>query len=138
MTSFEGDTGPYLQYAHVRLSSVERRAAPEIVLPPPSERATTIDTALLCTPAMKPARDIIHLLATYPDVVKAAMINLEPATIVTFCFRLCHSISSAWETLIVRGSSKEEGEAKLWVYAAARDVLADAMKLLTLEPLERM
>ena len=27
MTSFEGDTGPYLQYAHARLCSITRKAA---------------------------------------------------------------------------------------------------------------
>ena len=27
MTSFEGDTGPYLQYAHARLCSIQRKAA---------------------------------------------------------------------------------------------------------------
>ena len=30
MTNFEGDTGPYLQYAHSRLCSIERKAGREI------------------------------------------------------------------------------------------------------------
>ena len=77
--------GPYLQYAHVRLSSVERKNAPVLVLPPPAERAAAINTALLVEPS---ARAIVALLATYPDVVKAAFVSLEPAAIVTFCFRL--------------------------------------------------
>ncbi len=86
MTSFEGDTGPYLQYAHVRLSSVERKNAPEVVLPAPEKRAEVINTALLTEPK---AREIISLLAVYPDTVKLALKSLEPATIVTWCFRLC-------------------------------------------------
>ncbi|KAK4706113.1 arginyl-tRNA synthetase, partial [Phenoliferia sp. Uapishka_3] len=135
MTSFEGDTGPYLQYAHVRLSSVERKNAPTLVLPPPSERASTIDTKLLVEPA---ARDIVALLATYPDVVKTALVNCEPSTIVTFCFRLTHAISSAWETLIVKDQPTDVAMARLWLYVATKDVLANAMKLLTLEPLEKM
>lgn len=137
MTSFEGDTGPYLQYAHVRLSSVERKAALfDLVLPAPALRASTIDTAHLND--SKHARDIIHLLATYPDVVQTAMFNLEPSTIVTFAFRLCHAISSAWEILLVKGAEPEVGMARLWLYVCAKDVLADAMKLLTLEPLTKM
>lgn len=64
---------------------MERKNAPDLVLPPPSERAATIDTTLLTEPS---ARAIIMLISTYPDVVKAAFISLEPATIVTFCFRL--------------------------------------------------
>lgn len=111
-----------------------------MVLPPPSERASSINTALLCSGADSDAkaRDIILLIASYPDVVKMAFKNQEPSTIVTFCFRLCHAISSAWETLIVKGQDKEVAMARLWLYVSAKDVLATAMRLLTLEPLEKM
>ncbi|KAK4048753.1 arginyl-tRNA synthetase [Microbotryomycetes sp. JL201] len=135
MTSFEGDTGPYLQYAHVRLSSVERKNAGEVVLPPPAERASKINTALLTDPK---SREIILLLANYPDYVRQAFKGSEPSTVVTWCFRLCHAISSAWETLLVRGQPNDVALARLWLYVTAKDVLATAMRLLTLEPLEKM
>jgi arginyl-tRNA synthetase len=135
MTSFEGDTGPYLQYAHVRLSSVERKSAPEVILPPYSERAAQIDTSVLTE---QKARDIIILLATYPDVLKKALETHEPSNIVTFLFKLCHSISSAWEVLLVRGQPKEIALARLWLFVCARDVLGNAMRILSLSPLERM
>ncbi|KAI5476453.1 arginyl-tRNA synthetase [Pseudohyphozyma bogoriensis] len=135
MTSFEGDTGPYLQYNHVRLSSVERKNAPELVLPSVSQRSASINTALLTEPH---ARNIIILLASYPEVVRGAFLNSEPATITHFCFRLSHAISSAWEVLRVKGVDSELGMARLWLYVSAKDVLGTAMRLLTLEPLERM
>ncbi|GAA5834143.1 hypothetical protein JCM5353_005552 [Sporobolomyces roseus] len=135
MTSFEGDTGPYLQYAHVRLSSVERKNAPELVLPAHSERPQLDISSLASEPK---ARELIMLLATYPDVVQAALKSLEPSTICTFAFRLCHAISSAWEVLIVRGQERDVALARLWLYVCAKDVLGNAMRLLTLEPLERM
>ena len=40
MKSFEGDTGPYLQYAHVRLSSMARRN-PQLHPLPPAEKIKT-------------------------------------------------------------------------------------------------
>lgn len=135
MTSFEGDTGPYLQYAHVRLASVERKAAPDVVLPPYAER-TSINTDLIANEPK--AREILMLLLTYPDVVKKAMDTLEPSNIVTYLFRLCHAISSAWEVLLVRGQEKDVAVARLWLYTSTRDVLASAMKILSLTPLERM
>lgn len=135
MTSFEGDTGPYLQYAHVRLASVERKSAPEVVLPPHGERAERIKTDLLVEAK---ARDIVLQLANYPDVVKKAMETHEPSNIVTFLFKLCHSISSAWEVLLVRGQPQDVALARLWLFVSARDVLANAMRLLSLDPLERM
>jgi len=132
MTSFEGDTGPYLQYAHARLCSVERKVAPSIVLP---SSWTSIDTSLLTEPK---AHEIILLLATYPDVVRNAFKTYEPSTIVTFCFRLSHLISSAYEILIVKGAEEKVALARLYMYVCAREVLHSAMKLLSLVPLERM
>ncbi|KDQ13808.1 hypothetical protein BOTBODRAFT_133052 [Botryobasidium botryosum FD-172 SS1] len=132
MTSFEGDTGPYLQYAHVRLCSLERTVAPELVLP---SSVSEIDTSLLTEPK---ARDIVLLLASYPDVVRSSFETREPCTVVKFCFRLSHLISSAWESLIVKGRERELALARLYLYLCARDVLASAMRLLSLVPLEYM
>ena len=132
MLSFEGDTGPYLQYAHVRLASIERKNPELIPLPQPA----AIDTSLLTEPS---ARDIVFLLASYPDVVKNALKSSEPSTIVTFAFRLAHAISSAWETVVVKGEADvEKARARMWLYVSARDVLGAAMRLLTLRPLDRM
>ncbi|KAJ7471355.1 hypothetical protein B0H11DRAFT_2041316 [Mycena galericulata] len=85
MKSFEGDTGQYLQYAHVRLSSISRKNPHLLPLPLPSQ----IDTSSLATSSH--ARDIVFLLGTYPDIVKVALKTQEPAE--------CHAISSAWEVL---------------------------------------
>lgn len=132
MLSFEGDTGPYLQYAHVRISSISRKNPELLPLPAPAK----IDTTLLTEPA---AREIVLLLGSYPDVVKTALRTHEPSGVVTFAYRLAHAISSAWETVIVKGESDvEKARARMWMYLCARDVLGAAMRLLSLKPLERM
>ena len=81
MTSWDGDTGAYLQYAHVRLCSVARKVAHQITL---REDISQINVELLTEPK---AREIVFLLATYPDVVRSAFKNYEPCTIVSFCFK---------------------------------------------------
>ena len=81
MTAWDGDTGAYLQYAHARLCSVERRVTEQVVLhTDPSQ----INTDLLTEPK---ARELVYLLATYPDVVRTTLKTLEPSTIVSFCFK---------------------------------------------------
>ncbi|KAF7309673.1 DALR-1 domain-containing protein [Mycena indigotica] len=133
MKSFEGDTGPYLQYAHVRLSSIARKNPNLYPLPPPSQ----IDIASLATSSH--AREIVFLLGTYPDVVKVAMKTQEPSGVVTFLFRLSHAISSAWEVLVVKGEEDiQKARARLWMYECARDVLGSGMRLLSIRPLDRM
>ncbi|PPQ70033.1 hypothetical protein CVT24_003800 [Panaeolus cyanescens] len=133
MLSFEGDTGPYLQYAHVRLASIGRKNPHLLPLPAPSE----IHTSHLGQ--WQAARDIAFLLGTYPDVVKTALKTHEPSGVVTFAFRLAHAISSAWEIVIVKGEEDiEKARAKMFLYENAREVLAAAMRLLSIRPLERM
>ncbi|KAH9946427.1 arginyl-tRNA synthetase [Epithele typhae] len=132
MLSFEGDTGPYLQYAHVRLASMERKNPDLVPLPAPSQ----LRTDLLVEGQ---ARDIVFLLGSWPDVVKNALKTHEPSNVVTFAFRLSHAISSAWETVIVKGEmDKDKARARLALYVAARDVLGAALRLLSITPLERM
>ena len=133
MKSFEGDTGPYLQYAHVRLASIGRKNPHLLPLPAPRD----LDTARLAQYGH--AREIAFLLGTYPDVVRVALRTHEPSGVVTFAFRLAHAISSAWETVVVKGEKDaEKARARMWLYVCARDVLGAGMQLLSIRPLERM
>ena len=133
MTPFEGDTGPYLHYAHVRLTSLTRKNPELLPLPPPEQIAAE-------TLAEQPvAREIAFLLGTYPDIVRTALRTHEPSGVVTYAFRLSHAISSAWETVVVKGEADiERARARMWLYLCARDVLGAAMRLLSIRPLERM
>jgi len=133
MKSFEGDTGPYLQYAHVRLASIGRKNPQLYPLPAIDQ----IQTELLAE--WPHAREIAFLLGSYPDVVKTALKTQEPSNVVTFAFRLAHAIASAWDVVIVKGEMDiEKARAKLFLYECARDVLSAAMRLLSIRPLERM
>ncbi|AMD19247.1 HBR346Cp [Eremothecium sinecaudum] len=130
MLSFEGDTGPYLQYAHSRLRSVERNAS-EIV----PEQWPTADFSLLTEQA---AVILIRILAQYPDVLRNAIKTHEPATVVTYLFKLTHQVSSCYDVLWVAGQTPEIATARLALYASARQVLNNGMRLLGLTPVERM
>ena len=130
MTSFEGDTGPYLQYAHSRLRSVERNAS-EIT----PDKWVKADFSLL-TEAV--AVSLVRLLAQYPDVLRNAVKTHEPATVVTYLFKLTHQVSSCYDVLWVAGQTEELATARLALYAAARQVLYNGMSLLGLTPVERM
>jgi arginyl-tRNA synthetase len=122
---------PYIQYSHVRLCSIERKN-PNVTLP---EDVNLINTDLITEAKGK---EILYLLGTYPNVVKEAFNLSEPSTIVTFCFKLTHAVSSAWEIIKVQGAEPELARARLYLYICTRDVLASAMRLLTLTPLDRM
>lgn len=130
MLSFEGDTGPYLQYAHSRLRSVERNATTI-----PASKWVSADFSLLKEPA---AILLVRLLAQYPDVLRNAIKTHEPATVVTYLFKLTHQVSSCYDVLWVAGQTDELATARLALYGAARQVLHNGMCLLGLTPVERM
>lgn len=128
MTSFEGDTGPYLQYAHARICSIERKAALS------KEDLASADLSLL-TEAH--AIDLIRLLAQWPDVVSTVLKSLEPTNILTYLFKMTHVLSGSYDHLRIVGSEPELKKARMALYDAARIVLANGMKLLGLDPVER-
>ncbi|KAL3961617.1 hypothetical protein ACCO45_003140 [Purpureocillium lilacinum] len=129
MTSLEGDTGPYLQYAHARLCSIKRRAAL-------SEE--DLDAADLTLLTESHATNVVRMLAQWPDVLKNALRTLEPTTILTYLFKTAHVVSSSYDQLQVVGSERELMRARMALYDAARIVLANGMRILGLTPLERM
>lgn len=128
MTSFEGDTGPYLQYAHARLCSIKRRAAIS------DADIASADLSLLTETH---AVNVVRMLAQWPDVFQNTLKTLEPTTVLTYLFRLTHIISSSYDHLQVVNSEEGVKKARMALYDAARITLANGMKLLGLSPLER-
>lgn len=136
MLSIEGDTGPYLQYAHVRLASIARNNLELLPFPSPPPQHIVTHPHLTSS---SHARELAFLLGAYPDVVKTAIKTHEPSGIVTYIFRLSHTFSGTYDQLPVKSEAdREKAQARLWLFECTRVVLAAAMKLLSLRPLECM
>ncbi|WEW61467.1 arginyl-tRNA synthetase [Emydomyces testavorans] len=130
MMSFEGDTGPYLQYSHARLCSIMRKANID------REAVIAADFTLLKEPH---AINILRLIAQYPDVTSTAFKTLEPTTVLTYLFRLTRQVSSAYDVIKVIGAENRQVTiARLALYEGARQVLENGMRLLGFTPVERM
>ncbi|KAK0279025.1 arginyl-tRNA synthetase [Friedmanniomyces endolithicus] len=140
MTSFIGDTGPYLQYSHARVCSMARKANV------PREAIETADFTLITA---KEGVELVRALAQWPDVFLNTYKTREPVTVLTYLFRMAHMLSSCYDakdagnrnakTMSVMYAESEEKKAALMgLYEAARQVLGNGMRLLGLKPLERM
>ncbi|KAI9718833.1 MAG: hypothetical protein M1828_006522 [Chrysothrix sp. TS-e1954] len=132
MLSFEGDTGPYLQYAHARLCSINRKTG---------YTRTQLSQADLSLLQESHAVDLTRSLASFPDIVSHTYrINQEPSTIVTYLFKLTHALSSSYDHLKIIGAREgpEVSLARAALYEAARQVLRNGMMLLGLRPVESM
>lgn len=127
MTSFEGHTGPYLQYAHARLCSVERKCG--FPLNPDA------DVTLL---KEKEAHILLLEIARFPEVIRQAREALEPITLVSYLYDLAHAISVAHSALWVKGREQALADARLMLYHVARVTLGNGLRIIGLTPLERM
>lgn len=128
MTSFEGDTGPYLQYAHARLCSIIRKANMDL---------SVLDSANLDLLTEPHATDLVRLLSQWPDTLLQTSKTLEPTTVLTYLFRMTHILSSGYDVLRVVGSDMEVMKARLALYESARQVLNNGMRVLGLSPVQR-
>lgn len=141
MTSFEGDTGPYLQYSHARVCSMERKTAI------PREEMLKADFSLIDA---KEGIELVRLLAQWPDVfLNTYDKTREPVTVLTYLFKMTHQLSSCYDAKdvnnrnaktmsVMYASSPEKKAALMALYDSARQVLNNGMKLLGLTPVERM
>lgn len=138
MTSFEGDTGPYLQYTHTRLCSIERKV-PQI-----TEQLDAVETSgnwnsirwdLLPEPQVQ---SLLMYLLRYPQIVKDACRTQEPCLMVTYLMTLAHQLSTVIEHLYVLNQAQEIALPRLAVYRAARHVLANGLYILGLPALHHM
>ncbi|KAE8357153.1 hypothetical protein BDV27DRAFT_164781 [Aspergillus caelatus] len=128
MTSFEGDTGPYLQYAHARLCSIIRKSELNI------EELGSANLDLLTETH---ATDLARMLSQWPDVLLNTTRTLEPTTILQYLWKMTHSLSSSYEVLKVVGSEPELKKARMALYESARQVLHNGMRVLGLSPVSR-
>ncbi|KAL8800155.1 MAG: hypothetical protein Q9200_007335 [Gallowayella weberi] len=129
MMSFEGDTGPYLQYTHARLCSIMRKAG----FTTPQLRSA--DFSLL---REQHVIDNLRLMAQFPDVTQTAFKTLEPTTILTYLFKFTHQLSSGYDVVKVIGvEDKAISMARAAYYDCARQVLHNGLRLLGITPVER-
>ncbi|KAL9614321.1 MAG: hypothetical protein Q9167_001204 [Letrouitia subvulpina] len=129
MTALEGDTGPYLQYAHARLCSITRKASLTI---------RDLENADLSLLSETHAINLARTLASWPDVIQNTLKTQEPTTILGYLFKMTHTLSSSYDVLKVVGSEPELKKARMALYEAARQVLNNGMRLLGLSPVERL
>ena len=133
VTSFEGDTGPYLQYNHARLCGIITKAREKNNWE--LDFNGDFDYSAL---SENECRNVMFHVARYSDTIDKTFHSLEPCTIVNYLFGLCRAISSANTVLNVIHAKESVGYARLMLFESARIILADGLQLLGLEPLNKM
>ena len=132
--SFDGMTGPYLQYTHARLSSLLRKSEDSGLDAADDESvsdAVTYDWN-------EEERQIIILASRYPDSVSVSVKNRNPAELANYIYNLARNYNRYYyATPILKGEPTAVSK-RLNLAGLVKFVLADALKIMGIEPLERM
>ncbi len=132
MLAFEGDTGPYLLYALVRISSIFRKANEAGI---DTKEALTAPF-LLNDPAEK---SLALALLRYPRTLGGASDNFEPNRLCAFAYELASSFSSFFDKCpVLRNDDAESQASRLRLCELTRRVLKDALDTLGIPTVERM
>lgn len=125
--SFDGETGPYVQYAHARICSIIEKYGKKI--------PTSADYSLL---KEKEEQLIIRLLSRFPAVVEAAAENYKPLLVARYLLDLSQAFNNFYHQHQIIKADEETKKARLLLIAAVRQVLRNGLELLAMEAPERM
>jgi arginyl-tRNA synthetase len=121
--SFEGDTGPYLLYSYARASSIIRKVNKKLKLFVPQKLA-------------RKEKELIQQLLKYKKTVDDSFINMNPALIANYSYKLAQIFNEFYHECPVMGSDSEAFRINL--VKTFRQVLKNSLDLLGIETLEEM
>ena len=127
MLAFEGETGPYVQYACARLSSILRK----VDMPVPA--VDSIDFEQLAD-----AERVLLTMMDFAAAVKRAADQSEPSVVTNFTIALAGEIHSYLADHYVVGAEPAVRDARLVLVDAARRLLTTGLDLLGIKAPERM
>ena len=125
MVSFEGATGPYIQYAYARIQSILRKAN----FQPDAEATYSLNDP--------ESWEIIKLLQDFGRVVKRAADNYEPSLIAKYAISLAQAFNKYYAHTRILDESPERDSRLALSYSTAV-VLKEALRLLGVEAPEKM
>lgn len=125
MVSFEGETGPYVQYAYARIQSILRKA----------DFQPSLDANYNLNDAE--SWEIIKLLQDFARVVKRAADNFEPSLIAKYAISLAQAFNKYYAHTRILDETPERDSRLALSYTTAV-VLKEALRMLGVEAPEKM
>ena len=126
---FEGDTGPYVQYAYARIASMLRKAGADALAAP-------VDWTVLGADEEKA---LALCLAGYGNALRGAADNLDPSGLAGYLLDVARAFSRFYQACpVLVAPTPELRRARLELSARARDILKAGLAALTIGTLESM
>jgi arginyl-tRNA synthetase len=125
--SFDGHTGPYIQNAHVRASSILRKAGQ---IPEQGSFAYELTSHEV---------ELVEMISRFPAMVQQAANEYRPLVIATYAFDLATAFHSFYHVVpVIKTEDENIRKARLRLIMAARQTIANALRLLAIQAPEVM
>jgi len=121
--NFEGETGPYVQYAYARIASIMRKAD--------MKRSMFMEVT-------DEEHMIVRQLDAFPEIISEACSNFKPSTICRYLLDLCQLFNQYYHSTPILKAETEIRSARLQLLHAVQKVLDIGLSLLGINTVERM
>jgi arginyl-tRNA synthetase len=123
--SFEGDSGPYLQYTHARIGSVLEKA-----------KALGIEASIAHAPSVP--FDLEKFVYRFEEVVEEAMEEAEPQAVVGYLTQLCGMFNSFYAHEQIANAHDECAPYKVALASVVKQTLKNGLYVLGMKAPEKM
>lgn len=127
--SFEGDTGPYIQYTYARIQSILKKSKLEAELP------SKVDYAVL---GNEEEVELLKLLFVYTDILTHCVDGYNPAYLCTYLLQLSQAFNEFYHKRRVLKAKDDVKEARLVLISSIAKVIKNGLNLLGIDVLYKM
>ena len=130
--NFDGETAPYIQYAHARCCRILEKA---------NFRVDEINIDALFSDGFeleKEEKNLIKIISEFEDVVERASGELKPNLIAIYVYEIASQFSKFYKECKVIGTDENVEKRRLLMVDAARQVIKNGLGLIGIESPERM
>ncbi len=125
--SFDGQSAPYIQNAHVRACSILKKAGRVPV------------AADFAYPLEPLETELIDLMARFPSAVQQAALDYKPLHMANYAYELARTFHAFYHAVpVLQAGAPETIDARLRLTAAARQTIANSLRLLDIQAPESM
>ncbi len=120
--SFDGQSAPYIQNAHVRANSILRKGG---ALPPAASFSHELAPLEV---------ELIDLISRFPAVVEQAALEYRPLAMANYAYDLARTFHAFYHAVpVLQAESETARQARLRLTAATRQSLANSLRLLDIQ-----
>jgi arginyl-tRNA synthetase len=121
----------YIQYAHARICSLQEKFLE-------NNKKLPVSADEIENNNYKNCDELIHEISKFPDIVKRSGANLHPHLVVYYLKDFSQCFHSFYNDNHVLSESLENMDSILFCLNAAKQVIANGLNLLGIEPIEKM